>query len=149
MNARAVIDKLFANAIVTSGRISDVCGMFEPTYEGEVAPRHFTFPLRGSNDVARSADIVYVAGAGVAYLVVSDVMRGDVDMAKRTARVLGGNYSAVPYEIADALISFLQHEVRGFPTTANTWGVKFVKNWRVSRLPLQVRELYALLQQDQ
>ena len=29
------------------------------------------------------------------------------------------------------------------------WGIKFVKNWRTSRLSLNVRELYALLQQDQ
>lgn len=148
MNARAVIDYLFANSIMESGRISDMCGNFEPTYKGEVAPRHFTFALRGSDDVARYADVVYVAGAGVAYLVVSDVVRG-VDMAKRTARVLGANFGAAPYEIADALIAFLEYEVRGFPTAMNTWGIKFVKNWRTSRLSLNVRELYALLQQDQ
>jgi len=148
MNARAVIDYLFARAIMESGRISDVCGMFEPTCEGEVAPRHFTFALRGSDDVARYADVVYVAGAGVAYLVVSDVVRG-VDMAKRTGRVLGANFCAAPYEVADALVSFLESEVRGFPTAVNTWGIKCVKNWRTARLSLNVRELYALLQQDQ
>ena len=52
-------------------------------------------------------------------------------------------------EIADALIAILEYEVRGFPTAMNTWGIKFVKNWRTSRLSLNVRELYALLQQDQ
>lgn len=39
--------------------------------------------------------------------------------------------------------------VRGFPTAFNTWGIKCVKNWRTSRLSLNVRELYALMQQDQ
>lgn len=148
MNAREIIDHLFAKSIMESGRISDICGKFEPTYKGEVAPRHFTFALRGSEDVCRYADVVYVAGAGVAYLVVSDVARG-ADAAVRTARVLGANFNAVAYEIADVLVAFLQHEVRGFPTTANTLGIERLKNWRLSRMSANVRELYNLLQQDQ